>query len=1066
MGPLPNSAGAPRSPRAAREATLNLGARLGVGLLLALAARALPAEQPAPSEPPELVPGTVLEGSLKPGDVHAYRVAVRAGQYLRVFVDQRGVDVAVTLRGPDGTVLADRTAASDHWGPEAASVVAAETGMLRLELQSNEGTSGPYAVRIDALRDPRPSDLTRMQAERLSSEAWALRNKGTKEALGEAWVRCEEALGLWRSLGDTFDEALTGHVMAILQLQRGEIRAAAERLEQLLEVWRQLGDVYRQAVTLQNRGVALEALGERPKALESFSEALRLFQQAQDPKGEGAVLNSLGRMHDVLGDKEKALEFYARALPLRRQTGDRIGLGATLNNLGLVYAALGEARKALGYYQEASALWKELGERRGQGMTLNNLGMAHLRLGETAAAQRAFEAALLVAREGGNREAEALSLHNIGGVHASAGRHDRALELFAQALGLWRALEDRPHEAFTLVNLGVARARLGHGEEAQTDLAMALDLSRAVHSPTVEARALVGLAEIERARGLLSEAQAHLEQSLSIVESMRARTGGDELRTSYFATVRPQYEAYIDVLMERHRIDPRAGFDIRALEASERARARGLLDLLAEAAIDVRRGVDPELKARETGLKTRLSALQSRLVRAYAARTPDPARTAALEAELEKTWSEQEALQQEIRRRNPAYGTLRYPVPPTAEGIRGLLDEGTVLLEYALGSGASYLFVVTRGGISSHRLPPEAELADLVAALQERLRAGPARRVGAFAQPALRLYEVLLAPAARSLEGKGRLLIVPDGILHRLPFEALLTESPRAGADFPTLSYVLRRFEVAYVPSAGVLASLYRESGARAEGSSMPAPEPSPRAAPTAKARPAFLAFADPVFGTAETGRAKARGIEDPEDLVRSALVRDGGLRLPRLQGSGREVDAIAGLLPRGRAALYLREKATEESVKGSGGARWLHFATHALVSESEPRSSSLVLTLDEDPSEDGLLQVHEVFNLELRSDLVVLSACETGLGRGVRGEGLVGLARAFFYAGASSLVVSLWQVHDRSTADLMVRFYRHLFGGKDKAVALREAKLALLADPRRAHPYHWAPFVLLGLPR
>jgi CHAT domain-containing protein len=342
--------------------------------------------------------------------------------------------------------------------------------------------------------------------------------------------------------------------------------------------------------------------------------------------------------------------------------------------------------------------------------------------------------------------------------------------------------------------------------------------------------------------------------------------------------------------------------------------------------------------------------------------------------------------------------------------------------------------------------------------LREAVAAGPRR--GAFSNYVLHarwLYQELVQPVEAWIEGKRELIIVPDGILYYLPFELLLTSAEGMGGDPRRLPYLVRKYAVRYVPSASVWVGLGRPEAERREWEKT------------------LVAYADPVYG-------------DLEGAVREAWRSAFGelAKLPRLPHSRREVQQIARLYPAADVVLRVGQEAREERVKSGEAeqARYVHFAAHGVLNENKPEYSGIVLTLGapsalatragetaraeperagqrEESAEDGLLQVYEVFNLRLNAEVAVLSACETGLGKEVRGEGMVGLTRAFLYAGAEAVVVSLWKVMDPATAELMVRFYRHLRAGMKKAEALRQARLEML--DQYAHPYYWAAFVLVG---
>ena len=641
-----------------------------------------------------------------------------------------------------------------------------------------------------------------------------------------------------------------------------------------------------------------------------------------------------------------------------------------------------------------------------------------------------------------------------------------------------RTLGHRLGEAVSLNNIGAAHYAMKEFETALDYFNQALQLYRTLGSRSREAVALYGIALIERDRGNLAEARLRMEESLGIIESLRGKVASQELRASFIARQQDYFEFYTDLLMRLHDREPAKGYDLAALQASERARARSLLELLAEARIDVDQGIAPDLKQRERGNHSRLAWIQSRLIEAYSQPNQDKSQISLLEEELKQADVEREQLGMEIRQKHPRYGDLQYPAPPGLNSIQSLLDEHTVLLEYSLGQDSSFVFAVTRTDFVTARLPSSSSIKDQVEALRGIITTRPQRStVGKQIDLSRMLYRELIEPARKVLPGKQFLIIVPSGVLHYLPFEVLLSsgnERNLAEANPGRLPYLVRDYSISYVPSAGVLASL-RDHPQEKSGS-----------------RKTFLAFADPVYSN-EVGKE-----DDPAHTsIRGAFGDGRSWKLGRLEESRREVEQIADLFSRDQVSLFLSEQATEENVKTAGRLgqyRFVHFATHGLLNEANPSYSGLILSLQgtaraalpatlngQQPGkqsgngtsqsakgelEDGLLQVYEVFNLKLNADLVVLSACQTGLGREVRGEGLIGLTNAFLYAGTPSVMVSLWNVQDRSTADLMVKFYQELDRTQNKAEALRQAKLKLIQSGRYAQPYYWAPFVLTGEPR
>lgn len=1085
-------------------------------------ARALSAAAPARPAAPALVPGIPVEGEIGPGETRGYDLALAAGQYLRVSLQRKAGQVALSLTGPDGARLAEA-----GQGPREdqgiLSVVSPVAGFCRLFVTSpaTRPGSASYVLRIAELRPAGPGDEERVAAQR--AFAAALRARDHERGETSAVLRdLEAALRLWQATGDAQGETDAWNEIGLTRAGAGEISEAIAAYEQALTTARRGGYTWGEAAAFNNLGLVQDNARETARY---FEQAIELWQQDGARSEVGTALYSLAWVHyNDLGEVETALDFAERALAILDTLGNSINEARTRTLLGLIYRRLGEGERALGFFRQALELARESGDGRSEAVALANMAVTQWRRGKLQEALDLFDQALERNRRVGNRPGEAsvlqqrgslyvtlgdraraladyrraLDLHqaaenlaweastlnSIGRLERETGRPDRALTHHAKALeigrraenqrveaealygigvaylaagdperglshldgalALWRKVQDRHGQAQTLLEIAAGEQALGRAEALERH-GQALDLARQVEDQALLGACLLRRARLLRDRGDLQASRADAESALELVESARGRVASQNLRASYFATKRSYSELYVDLLLRLEESRPGEGFGAAAFQASESARARVLLELIAEGRIDVREGIAAELKQREERLGERLAWTQVQLLENLASPSPREEKTAALRRELAGVEQEREKLEAEIRTRHPRYAEVLYPEPLRLAQAQSLLDADTALLEYSLGSERSVLFVVTREGLTIHRLPPAGEIAGRVLDLRETLRRPRADLAGRYVELASSLYQELLAPAASVLAGKRKLLIAPDGALALLPFEALLSDRRASqGRSFAGLPYLIRTHAVAYVPSASVLASL------RSPGR--------PAAGPSAVLQ--FVAFADPVL---EDGARTAAGKGEPPVRSAEPWSRD----LPPLPQTRREVDGIARLYPPGETAVFLQEEACEENVKEGAlaSARRIHFATHGVLDEELPQLSGLVLTRRPGSREDGVLRVFEIFNLRLSADLVVLSACETGLGKQVTGEGLIGLARGFLYAGASSLVVSLWRVADDSTPGLMLDFYRHLDRGDEKSEALRRAKLAMIDGGTGAHPSLWAPFILMGEP-
>ncbi|HKE59732.1 MAG TPA: CHAT domain-containing tetratricopeptide repeat protein, partial [Pyrinomonadaceae bacterium] len=684
--------------------------------------------------------------------------------------------------------------------------------------------------------------------------------------------------------------------------------------------------------------------------------------------------------------------------------------------IGFVYSTLGDWQKSLDYFNQALLLQKNIDDRRwGEATTLTSIGIAYTNLGALQPALDHLNQALQLHRAVGNRAWEVTTLNQLGVVYRSLGQTDKALEYFNSALPLSRTLGNR----------------------------------------NVDANILLNIARSERARNNLTAARERTEAAIAITESLRTQIVNQDLRATYLASKREYYEFYIDLLMKLDQDEPAGGHGAEALQASERAQARNLLETLTEARIDIRQGVDPPLLTEERNLQQRINETELRRVRLLSGK-PTTTQTQAIESELSSLLTAYSDLQAQIRLRSPRYAALTLPVPLNLRDIQAqVLDDDTILLEYSLGETRSYLWVVTRTQLKSFVLPKRAVVEATARHVYESFidsHKTEGRRASELA--AMELSRMVLAPAAELLDKK-RLLVVGDGALQFVPFAALAVPSDQTRTYKPLIS----RFEVISLPSASVLALIRKENADR-----QPAPQ-------------AVAVLADAVFQRNDSrfnqGHLKAHldptpsGEGLPRDLLRSAE-EFGLLNFPRLPFSRQEAEDIVAQAGANRSFKALDFAASRETVFNENIRRYriVHFATHGLLNSQHPELSGVVLSLFDEQGRpiDGFLRAHETYNLKLNADLVVLSGCRTALGKQIRGEGLVGLTRGFMYAGAKSVVASLWDVRDEATSELMRRFYEKMFkDGLRPAAALRAAQVSMWSEKRWEPPYHWAGFVLQG---
>jgi CHAT domain-containing protein/Tfp pilus assembly protein PilF len=801
--------------------------------------------------------------------------------------------------------------------------------------------------------------------------------------------------------------------------------------------------------------------GEFRKALKLFEEALDTSTTVGQTLGAASALHNIGILYDSLGRHEDALQAYDRAIAFLRELGPSIRFSSTLHNIGVAYLSLGRLPEAFDYLQRALEMNRRFENLKGQAANLSALGRVRSAKGDEEGALLDFEVALELRQATGDPLGKAATLDHQGTSYHNLERHTEALRAYRAALALLRTTGNRLNIAHTLANLGTVYLALDNPHQALIHDRRALELFREIGDLQGEATSLVAIAQVEQRRGNLWAAKSQLEGALQLVETVRAQLQGSAFRRSYLATHYGMYDAYITLLMELDAAEPDEGHGIHAFEAAERVRARVLQEGLARNH-HWRLQAAPELRQREEGLRQRIQELETR--RRDLASVQGPTEVAKnLEQEIEGLLVEYLKLDGALRRSAGSEAVAPIQAVEFRAIQTSLLDHKTTLLAYHLGEVGSFLWVVSRQGFSSHRLPPRALLETAVYRVRKGLsEGGQPKGSPEFLDKAKVLSQLVLGPALSELAGE-RLVILANGILTALPFSALPLPTSSPNAMYVPL---IERFEVVHLPSATVLA-LIRQRQRR-------------------KPKKTLAMFADPVFAlgapeppspspspspsTSTSTSTVSSPLPSSAEFLTHAARNSGFGRLRRLPFARREAEAILSLVedPNSRFSA-LGFEATRRAVltENLSQYRLLHFATHGFLNDRHASLSGIVLSLVDAKGQslDGFLRVHEIERLELTANLVVLSACRTALGKTIRGEGIVGLSQAFFLAGAQALVVSHWDVDDEATAILMKRLYTAMLGDEAlaPAAALRVAQNSIRKDSSWKSPYFWAAFTFQG---
>ena len=817
----------------------------------------------------------------------------------------------------------------------------------------------------------------------------------------DAYEYCRRSQVLAAASGSQKLEIRCLLTMGVINLERGNLAKADEMLTGALEYYRRKRMPRNQVVCLYWRTFVYKYKGDYSRAMADAREALGISRRIGFHTSQAFHLTAIGDIHLAFGNYDLALAFNQEALGIAERYIGKWSREECLNTIGFVYVELNDYARALEYFRAAYDYIERIGHRREEAHCLYNMGFASFKLGDVPAASAYFARSLEAAVAAGKKVIQVQDYNRLGDLHRQRGEWDKAARAYERALAVG--------------------AEAGH--------------------LNVIWETYAGLGAVEAARKRPEAAVADYMKAVAIIEDLRVQPLMREYSAGFFESKVQVYETLVDLLYEKQAAAPSPGGLEECLYYAEKAKARSFLDDLQKARIDFG-ALSPE----ETeGLEV-LSRKVSRLSADLSDAGLGAEARADLQDKLQKAEDEYRAFAGTLQAKNPDYTDAVYREPRRLAEIRAkLLDKETGLVEYFAGGDKLYVFVVTADDFSVHRLGP-AESRETLRLAKDYIRLVSSKEITCLdAAPAgRRLYRALLGTAVKDrLKGLKSLIIVPDGTLNYLPFEILVTdaEEPAGKTAKTAVHYLLEEYRISYAPSASTLVSIL-ERGRRPEAGAD------------------LLAVGDPIVRSLE-GKA---GAGKAGENILLEYYRGRRFALQPLNYASEEMKSIAGLISPEFRRIMSGQEATEARVKALdlAGYKVLHFATHSLLDENAAARSALVLTRDAGSGEDGFLQAGEIYNIRLNADLVVLSACQTARGKLGKGEGIQGLARAFFCAGSKAVVASLWNVNDRTTARFMKIFYGRLAKGTTPREALRLAKVEMCRSGE-CQPYYWAGFVLIG---
>ena len=859
---------------------------------------------------------------------------------------------------------------------------------------------------------------------------------------------------------DNADSLATAlYTQALVDYEDGKFSQATENFERALSWWKKDGDFEGQAKALLELAYAYMTNDELLVGLQKAEESLRISNEINNLQYRTLAQNATGVLKSKLGKKQEALNIFLKSEKEFPDGVNSLEKGDMYNHLAGIYYDLSDLQLALKYRKKALEIFQKVKNPFAQLATLSKLGIITFQLGDEAKGLEYFDRGFDLANQINSGYYRSVFAQDLGNLYFERDKQ-KALTYFRTALPRFEKLRIRTHIAIIQSQIGAIYQSRGMLNLAKQYFDSSLKLNRETKNKFAEAQNLYYLASNYKIENDEWTALKLTKRSLEIVENLNSDIANSDLKRTYFSNVYDRYELYINLLMQRYKPSQNGDFAIQALQASEKARSRSLLENLHLSKTNFTRDASPESVEKEEELLTLLNMKTSKLTELLSG-DAGKAEIESIEGEIRNSQQELEEIRAELKQKSPIYSAIKDPpLFNVGEFQSKVLDENSVLLEFSLGKEESYLWVVGKTEFNSYVLPPRDQIESRI----ERLRAlldqnvkRPDEKVNDFQtrvaeaeaeylREARALSIDLLGQAADKLAGK-RLIVVADGKIHYFPLAAL--PFPNSTTDDP----ILLTNEVVYEPSAAALMLIKNNASTR-----------------TLPQKDLFL-VSDPVFSKAderllENGGSNSGFVTTVLGSFRSFDSLDS---LPRLPASMDEANSITQVVSSSVTTARSGFAANRENVLNAGIADYkvVHFATHGLLDEKRPELSGIVLSLFDEAGkvqDGGFIRLQDVYGMNLNADLVVLSACDTGLGKEIKGEGLMSLNNAFLQAGAKSVVSSLWRVEDTATKQLMTDFYRGMAAdGLTSSEALRQAQINLYKDPRFASPFYWASFTAQG---
>ncbi len=1001
---------------------------------------------------------STVAAAFNSGEHHFYRLELKSGEVAELFCERNEIDIKLSVFAPNGGQILASNAPDGFVGSEKLVFAADKPGEYKIEINSRRPGifHGNYKITLKDQRAPNETDKAEIEAMRLSGEAGEIVQGAENhvEKAVRALERLDKALALFEKSGDLDGQAkVIFRIAAITGNETGDSDKAAILYQKAAAIWTQTGDEAGKFLAVLHAGNELRESGGNNKipAAALFKQALEINRKLGSVADQAVVLAFICRISNNSGNFQKGFETCRQSLKIT-QNNDPLTDYFTYTTLGSLYENTGGDEDSLKNYQtgfERAVSIKDYLNPIRAAIAQGNKAIILQRQQKYTEAAENYQAAIDVAETVKRPQYVAYFTTQLATLYYETNEFGKGLEFAEKSLALYRRILPIKRQ-IALNAVGKNAAALGQMPKARVAFDEALEINRLNKDRYAEAETLYNLSKIERDEGNLEIAESDIDQSISISEIIRSELLGKTQRSSYLSILKRYYELKIEILWRRDEKNPGANYSEQAWQMQEKSRARSLLENFLESGADFSANLPKDFFTREKILLEKIAAAETN--RANSLKLKNASAQTAAENNLRQTLDEYNLWQEESRSANPQFFAVKSPADFSFADAQKTLDGATAYLEYSLGEKQSGVWLIAKNSVKFYKLPARAEInrqsLELYRALSDRTT-GDQQLINQLSQ---QLSARILMPLSADAAKFHRLVVIADGALQLIPFSALTTSSDAVYRPLVTDTEIINE------PSLSTLIYLQKSRAARTNS-----PEKS------------VAVLADPIFEQSDerfvnSKTLKNKSLNQPAKIPDALLqtLRDFGVdRLARLPFTGIEARNIIGFAGEKSILAIGANASREKFLRGDFDSyRILHFATHGFLNQRTPDLSGLVLSLYDEKrhSQNGFLRVIDLYSIKLHNDLVVLSACQTGLGKDVEGEGIIGLTRGFMYAGASGVVSSLWKVDDAATAELMKRFYRAMLKeNKSPSAALQIAKNEIRQIPRFKNPQNWAGFTLTG---